>query len=89
MIVPIDDEPMLEATAAATRALASRAAALDPDLATVEFVMEHRGGPSRRTFPTRSSRKATPSRLLGSRPCTKASGGPASSGSQVLKRPYR
>ena len=33
VIVPIDDEPTLEATAAATRAIASRAAALDPDLA--------------------------------------------------------
>ena len=44
VIVPIDDEPTLEATAAATRAIASRAAALDPDLATVEFVKENRGG---------------------------------------------
>lgn len=44
VIVPIDDQPTLEATAAATRAIASRAAALDPDLATVEFVKESRGG---------------------------------------------
>ena len=44
VIVPVDDEPTLEATAAATRAIASRAAALDPDLATVEFVRENRGG---------------------------------------------
>ncbi len=44
VIVPIDDEPTLEATAAATRAIASRAAALDPDLATVEFMKENRGG---------------------------------------------
>jgi bifunctional non-homologous end joining protein LigD len=44
VIVPIDDEPTLEATAAATRAIASRAAALDSDLATVEFVKENRGG---------------------------------------------
>ena len=44
VIVPIDDEPTLEATAAATRAIATRAAALDPDLATVEFVKENRGG---------------------------------------------
>jgi bifunctional non-homologous end joining protein LigD len=44
VIVPIDDKPTLEATAAATRAIASRAAALDPDLATVEFMKENRGG---------------------------------------------
>jgi bifunctional non-homologous end joining protein LigD len=44
VIVPIDDEPTLEAAAAATRAIASRAAALDPDLATVEFMKENRGG---------------------------------------------
>ena len=44
VIVPIDDEPTLEATAAATRAIASRAVALDPSLATVEFMKENRGG---------------------------------------------
>jgi bifunctional non-homologous end joining protein LigD len=44
VVVPIDSEPTPEATAAATRAIASRAASLDPDLATVEFVKENRGG---------------------------------------------
>ena len=44
VVVPIDDEPTLEAAAAATRAIASRAAALDPSLATVEFMKENRGG---------------------------------------------
>ena len=43
VIVPIDDAT-LDATAAATRAIASRAAALDPSLATVEFMKENRGG---------------------------------------------
>jgi DNA ligase D len=44
VIVPIDAKPTLDESAAATRAIASRAAALDPDLATVEFVKENRGG---------------------------------------------
>ena len=44
VIVPIDDEATLETAAAATRAIASRAAALDPSLATVEFMKENRGG---------------------------------------------
>ena len=44
VIVPIDDHATLEAAAAATRAIASRAAALDPSLATVEFMKENRGG---------------------------------------------
>lgn len=44
VIVPIDDEPTLDATAAATRAIASRAAALDPSVATVEFVKDRRAG---------------------------------------------
>jgi bifunctional non-homologous end joining protein LigD len=44
VIVPIDDDATLEAAAAATRAIASRAAALDPSLATVEFMKENRGG---------------------------------------------
>ena len=44
VIVPIDEDATLETTAAATRAIASRAAALDPSLATVEFMKENRGG---------------------------------------------
>ena len=44
VIVPIDEDATLEAAAAATRAIASRAAALDPSLATVEFMKENRGG---------------------------------------------
>ncbi|HEX6596210.1 MAG TPA: non-homologous end-joining DNA ligase [Acidimicrobiales bacterium] len=44
VFVPIDDSPPLEDSAAATRAIAARAAALDPDLATIEFMKENRGG---------------------------------------------
>jgi DNA ligase D-like protein (predicted polymerase) len=43
VFVPIQPLPM-EAAAAATRALAARAAALDPDAATTEFVKDERGG---------------------------------------------
>jgi DNA ligase D len=42
--VPIDDQATLEDAAAATRAIAARAAALDPDLATTAFMKEDRGG---------------------------------------------
>jgi len=42
--VPIDDEATLEDAAAATRAIAARAEALDPDLATTAFMKEDRGG---------------------------------------------
>ena len=44
VFVPIDATASLEDAAAATRALAARAAALDPALATTEFVKEARGG---------------------------------------------
>jgi len=44
IFVPIDDSAPLEDSAAATRALAARVAAMDPDLATVEFMKENRGG---------------------------------------------
>ncbi len=44
VFVPIDDEASLEDAAAATRAIAARAAALDPDLATIAFMKEDRGG---------------------------------------------
>ena len=42
--VPIDDATSFEDVAAATRALAVRAAALDTELATTEFVKEQRAG---------------------------------------------
>ena len=42
--VPIDEGTAFDDVAAATRALAARAAALDTDLATTEFVKEHRAG---------------------------------------------
>jgi DNA ligase D len=42
--VPIDDQPSLEDAAAATRAVAARAAAIDPDVATTAFMKEDRGG---------------------------------------------
>jgi DNA ligase D len=42
--VPIDDQVSLEDAAAATRAIAARAAALDPEVATTAFMKEDRGG---------------------------------------------
>jgi bifunctional non-homologous end joining protein LigD len=44
VFVPIDDEPSLEDSAAATRAIAARAEQLDPDIATTAFVKAERGG---------------------------------------------
>jgi DNA ligase D len=44
VFVPIDPTASLDDTAAATRAIAARAAALDPDLATTAFVKEERHG---------------------------------------------
>ncbi len=44
VFVPIDDGASIEEAAAATRAIAARAAALDPDVATTEFIKDERGG---------------------------------------------
>ena len=44
VFVPIDAQASIEDAAAATRAIAARAAALDPDLATIAFMKEDRGG---------------------------------------------
>jgi DNA ligase D-like protein (predicted polymerase) len=44
VFVPIDDGSPVDDVAAATRALAARAEALDPDLATTSFVVEDRHG---------------------------------------------
>ena len=44
VFVPIDVTAPVEDVAAATRALAARAEALDPDLATMAFITEDRGG---------------------------------------------
>jgi DNA primase len=44
VFVPLDAGTSMEDAAAATRAIASRAAALDPDVATTEFVKNERGG---------------------------------------------
>jgi DNA ligase D-like protein (predicted polymerase) len=44
VFVPIDDSATLEDTAAATRAIAARAVALDPDIATSAFMKEDREG---------------------------------------------
>jgi DNA ligase D-like protein (predicted polymerase) len=44
VFVPIDDGAPVEDVAAATRALAARAEALDPDTATTAFIVEDRGG---------------------------------------------
>ena len=44
VFVPIGDEASIEDAAAATRAIAGRAAALDPDLATIAFMKEDRDG---------------------------------------------
>lgn len=44
VFVPIDATTSFEEAAAATRAIASRAARIDPDMATIEFVKDERGG---------------------------------------------
>jgi DNA ligase D-like protein (predicted polymerase) len=44
VFVPLADDAELPDVAAATRAVAARAAALDPGVATTEFVREQRGG---------------------------------------------
>ena len=44
VFVPIDDDAPLEDSAAATRAIAARAAALDPGIATTAFMKEDREG---------------------------------------------
>jgi bifunctional non-homologous end joining protein LigD len=44
VFVPIDDQAPPEDSAAATRAIAARAAGLDPDIATTAFMKEDRGG---------------------------------------------
>ena len=44
VIVPLAGEVALDDAAAATRAVAARAAALDPDVATTAFIKEDRGG---------------------------------------------
>src|SRR6185436_8897027 len=44
VFVPLDADATHEEAAAATRALAARAEALDPQLATTAFIVEDRGG---------------------------------------------
>ncbi len=44
IFVPIDDSAPVDDVAAATRALAARAAALDPGIATTAFIVEDRAG---------------------------------------------
>lgn len=44
VFVPISDEATLDEAAAATRAIAERAAALDPETATTAFMKDDRGG---------------------------------------------
>jgi DNA primase len=44
VFVPVDDTAAAEDVAGATRALAARAEALDPDLATTSFIVQDRGG---------------------------------------------
>jgi DNA primase len=44
VFVPIDDDAPVDDVAGATRALAARAEALDPDLATTALIVEDRGG---------------------------------------------
>ncbi len=44
VFVPVDAGTSFEDAAAATRAIASRAARIDPDVATIEFVKNERGG---------------------------------------------
>ncbi len=44
VFVPIDETAPVDDVAAATRAIAARAEALDPDIATTAFIVEDRGG---------------------------------------------
>ena len=44
MFVPLREDADIPDVAAATRAIATRAALLDPKVATTEFVREERGG---------------------------------------------
>src|SRR5918992_3598948 len=44
VFVPVDGQPSLADAAAATRAIAERAARLDPEIATTAFMKEDRGG---------------------------------------------
>jgi len=44
IFVPLDDHVGVEEVAAATRAIAARAARLDPDIATTEYIVQDRGG---------------------------------------------
>ncbi|WP_099041951.1 DNA polymerase domain-containing protein [Mycobacterium neglectum] len=44
VFVPIDDAAAVDDVAAATRALAARAEALDPDISTTAFIVSDRGG---------------------------------------------
>jgi DNA ligase D len=44
VFVPVDDHASLEDSAAATRAVAARAQALDPEIATTAFMKDDRGG---------------------------------------------
>jgi DNA ligase D len=44
VFVPIDDTTTIDEAAAATRAIAERAASLDPDVATTAFMKDARGG---------------------------------------------
>jgi DNA ligase D-like protein (predicted polymerase) len=44
IFVPIDDTTPVDNVAASTRALAARAEAIDPSIATTAFIMEDRGG---------------------------------------------
>jgi bifunctional non-homologous end joining protein LigD len=44
IFVPVDEQTPIDELAGATRALAARAAALDPALATTAFIVEDRGG---------------------------------------------
>ena len=44
VFVPVDDAAAVEDVAGATCALAARAEALDPDLATTSFIVQDRGG---------------------------------------------
>ncbi len=44
VFVPVDEHAALDDAAAATRAIAARAARLDPDIATTAFIKDDRGG---------------------------------------------
>ena len=60
VFVPIDDSAPVDDVAAATRALAARAEALDPTIATTAFIVEDRAARCSSTPPAPAARRSPP-----------------------------